>query len=204
MSIEEKLVKVAENQQKVFDAGKQAEYDRFWDIFQQNGNRTQYTQAFCYGGWTDEIFKPKYPIRIVSGNNLFAHNTLITNIDADIDLTLSNRSQYFALFSACTNLKRIRKIIVNETATYTASNGTFYNCIKLEDITFEGTIGRTISFQYSTLLSRASIENIVSCISANSTSQTLTLSQTAVDNAFTTDEWNALIADKTNWTFSLV
>ena len=208
-----------EYHQNGIDAGKQAEYDRFWDIFQQNGNRTNYTQAFCYGGWSDEIFKPKYPIRIAYGNNLFDSNTLITNIDADIDLTLSNRSQYFSLFRGCTKLKRIRKIKVNETATYTATNGTFYNCTKLEDITFEGTIGRNIDFQYSPLLSRVSIENIVSCLSNTETGRTLTLSLTAVNNAFetssgaadgsTSEEWINLITPKSNsynglWTITLV
>lgn len=37
--------------------GKQLEYDRFWDIFQQGGNRTDYKRAFSY--WTDSPI-PKY------------------------------------------------------------------------------------------------------------------------------------------------
>ena len=78
MSIAEKLVTVAENQQKVFDAGKKAEYDRFWDAFQDYGNRTVYTNAFCYDGWNDEIYNPKYTIRPTSCNTMFANNTKIT------------------------------------------------------------------------------------------------------------------------------
>lgn len=45
--------------------GKQEEYDRFWDVFQENGQRERYFYAFAGGGWTPEIFSPKYPIRIV-------------------------------------------------------------------------------------------------------------------------------------------
>lgn len=45
--------------------GKQEEYDRFWDVFQENGQRGNYFYAFAGGGWTPETFKPKYPIRIV-------------------------------------------------------------------------------------------------------------------------------------------
>lgn len=63
MSIAEKLVTIAENVPKVYDAGKQAEYDRFWDEFQNYGNRTRYCGGFSGGGWNKETFKPKYVIR---------------------------------------------------------------------------------------------------------------------------------------------
>lgn len=45
-----------------YAAGQQAEYDRFWDAFQQNGNRTSYGYAFCGASWTKETFNPKYKI----------------------------------------------------------------------------------------------------------------------------------------------
>lgn len=82
-----KLTTIAENQQRVYDAGysagqadggdtetaynngvtdgKQAEYDRFWDNYQQNGNREDYKCAFAGSAWTTEILRPKYPIAIV-------------------------------------------------------------------------------------------------------------------------------------------
>ena len=66
MSIADKLVTIAENERKVYDAGytkgktegggdsydrgvadgRRAEYDAFWDNLQSNGNRTQYAVAF--------------------------------------------------------------------------------------------------------------------------------------------------------------
>ncbi len=64
MSIAEKLVTVAENVPKVYEAGKKAEYDAFWDTFQQNGTRRRYSLAFTNSGraWNSTNFKPKYDI----------------------------------------------------------------------------------------------------------------------------------------------
>lgn len=66
MSIAEKLTKVAENVPKVYEAGQEAgkktAYDEFWDAFQQNGKRRDYRGAFG-SGWTNDLFKPKYPIK---------------------------------------------------------------------------------------------------------------------------------------------
>lgn len=84
MSIAEKLVAIAENEQRVYDAGyekgkaeggnteeaynkgvadgKQAEYDAFWDAYQENGNRTHYQNGFSGACWNSENFKPKYPL----------------------------------------------------------------------------------------------------------------------------------------------
>lgn len=56
--------------QSLFDAGKQSEYDRFWDEFQQNGNRTIYNNAFG-SGWTENIFKPKYAMRPTNATYMF-------------------------------------------------------------------------------------------------------------------------------------
>lgn len=66
MSIAEKLTQIADNQQKVFNAGKKAEYDRFWDVYQKNGKRRFYGYAFAGDGWNADTFYPKYDI-VVSG-----------------------------------------------------------------------------------------------------------------------------------------
>ena len=44
------------------EEGKQAEYDDFWNKYQENGNKTTY--GFCFAGtsWNSENYKPKYPI----------------------------------------------------------------------------------------------------------------------------------------------
>ena len=71
MSIAEKLTTIAENEQKVYDAGKKSQYDEFWDSFQENGNRTAYNQAFHFRGWTPENFKPKYNLQPTNAYQMF-------------------------------------------------------------------------------------------------------------------------------------
>lgn len=45
------------------EAGKKAEYDAFWDAFQDKGNRTYYAYGICGDGWTEANLKPKYMVR---------------------------------------------------------------------------------------------------------------------------------------------
>lgn len=40
-----------------------AEYDRFWDSFQNYGKKTNYMYAFAGDGWTEQTLKPKYIIK---------------------------------------------------------------------------------------------------------------------------------------------
>lgn len=61
MSIAEKLQIVAENEQKVYEAGKKTQYDEFWDVFQNYGKKTHYAHAFS-GYWNKETLRPKYDI----------------------------------------------------------------------------------------------------------------------------------------------
>ncbi len=112
-------------------------------------------------------------------------------------------AQMYETFESCNRLHTVDKIILSNTGTQSFYN-IFGNCIKLQNITFEGVIGNSISFAQSTLLSRASIENIVSVLSPTVTGKTLTFSQAAVNNAFSDAEWTALVNTRKNWTFSLV
>lgn len=90
----------------------------------------------------------------------------------------------------------------------------FHLCHELREIRVKGTINVSIPFMYSKKLSKASIDNIMSCLSSNATGQTLTLSLEAVNNAYETSEgaadgstsaeWLALVAAHSNWTISLV
>jgi hypothetical protein len=87
----------------------------------------------------------------------------------------------------------------------------------LETISFSGTIPIDLNMGSSPKLNKASIENIIGCLSDTATGKTLTLSKTAVDREFgyyedgelllpgTEDEpWSILVATKPNWTISLV
>ena len=53
--------------------GKQAQYDEFWDTYQNYGNRTFYQYAFAgRGAWKPKILKPKYDIKLTNAQGMFA------------------------------------------------------------------------------------------------------------------------------------
>lgn len=55
------------------EEGKKAEYDAFWDSFQQNGTRTAYDNGFSGVCWNSENFKPKHkPMKVVNGSYMFS------------------------------------------------------------------------------------------------------------------------------------
>ena len=202
--------------------GKQAEYDAFWDAYQQNGNRTAYDYAFAGIGWNDENFKPKYPIIPMSGGNIFS-GTGITNLgNAILDLSamrygisyLVNNSKkletlpvldtsiiadlsYF-IFS-CDVLHTIEKVILKADGSQTFSNYSFGSLPKLENIEFEGVIGKNFLIAGSPLLSTDSVNSIIGCLKdlTGSTAQTLTFHATAGGKL--TEAQKATITAK-NWT----
>lgn len=96
----------------------------------------------------------------------------------------------------------IDKLIVNEDLMYST---TFQNCKNLKKIVFEGVIGNDINFQWSTLLSRASIESIITHLSSNVSGKTLTLSSAAVNAAFP-DDWDSYVTENkpAGWQITLV
>lgn len=130
MNIAEKLTKIAENEPKVYNAGvedgKQAEWNAFWDGFQENGSRTEYSNAFR--NWNDDIFKPKYDICPIEAAQMFGSANI-----KDIVGCL-NRSGVVIDWSQCTNMKmafyttNIETIPTVDTTHTTddSSNGTFY------------------------------------------------------------------------------
>ena len=71
MSLADKLQTIAVNTQKVYDAGfglgLKSEYDRFWDTYQQNGNRREVAYSFSGSCWDNSIFHPKYDIVCSTG-----------------------------------------------------------------------------------------------------------------------------------------
>mgnify|MGYP006864373751 CR=1 FL=1 len=62
MSIADQIIRAKNDYDEVYAAGKKAEYDAFWDAYQQNGNRKDYSNAFSGTGWTPETLKPKYKV----------------------------------------------------------------------------------------------------------------------------------------------
>lgn len=80
MTIANKLLRMKEDLDNVYEAGKAAGgggggdyYDEFWDAFQQNGNRQSYLNGFSGHGWTDETFKPKYSMTPTRAGSMFIY-----------------------------------------------------------------------------------------------------------------------------------
>ena len=196
MSIADKLTTIAENEQKVYDAGKiygygsglmngyedgmrdgkQAEYDAFWNGYQDYGNRRTYPQAFYGFGWTSDTFNPKYDI-IITGNkyNVFGYSN-IEQIDVAVDITGATTGAQ--IFYYCQKLHTISCLRIAATTPF--SDPDFYMCSSLKNITIEGEIGSSISFANSPLLSYASIMSIINHLATVSTTQTLTIGATNI------------------------
>lgn len=137
MSIAEKLLTIAENEQRVFDAGyekgkqeggggdteaafeagRQAESEAFWNSFTNNGNRTNYQYAFWY--WGNEYITPTRAIVPTDKGSLyhtFAFNTNLKEIrKGKFDFSQkergTNNQQGFGFtFQGCRNLLIIEDI----------------------------------------------------------------------------------------------
>lgn len=203
MTLSEKIARAKADYDAVHEAGVsegiKSAYDAFWDEFQKNGEPKQYNNAFCTG-WTDVNYNPKYPITIPANtalSYLYAYNTSVT--DTKVTITAPYTTVYMFYWMA--NCHTIRKLVVTEQTTFSDA---FYYCNKLQNIVIEGVIANNIDLQWSTVLSKASIQSIVGALSTTASGKTLTLSKTAVNNAFTTAEWTALANTRSNWTISLV
>lgn len=207
--IAEKLTTIAENQQRVYDAGfaqgqeqggggdteaaynegfsdgKQAEYDAFWNAFQKDpnyldGNRGHYSYAFAYGGWTDTNYNPKYPIEYSSANGISNMFTWNTKI-TDTKVPIKAYGNCGNAF-ANSNIKRIPKLIFNG-ATNVSSM--FNGCTKLEELYCEGELTiNGLNLSACTKLNKASIESVIGVLSDTTSGLSITLSETAVNTAF--------------------
>lgn len=137
-------------------------------------------------------------------NNLtMTFNTVTLTRLPIIDLSLLPNNNGYTFFGA-TNLVSIDKIILKSDSMQILNEATtFQNCNSLKDIVIEGTIWRSLSFQWCPL-SRASLENVMAALTDTvELAQVLTLNKAAVEAAFTTEEWDALVATKPNWTITL-
>jgi len=169
---------MAEAIPEFFDAGKQSEYDAFWDTFQQNGNRTNYNRAFfsetmAQSGWNDENYNPKYDIVTTSGAQTF-WCALIT--DTKVPITLKDGCNANTMFGSCTKLVAIPKLILEGTVSSWAN--AFITCNALEEIEFEGVIDNNIDFSPCQKLAYKSLMNIIEHLkdfSDTTTTRTLTL-----------------------------
>lgn len=228
MTIAEQILRAKDDYDAVYEAGRQKEYDDFWDTYQNYGDRTAYDNAFAEATsgtmWVSGVtYRPKYPIKPTSANAMYYATRLPYEVLNEVDFSnckdfynafaystikrlgvidMSKATRTAPAFDNCNSLHTIDKII-SSTITAWAST-TFRGCASLENLFIEGIIAKSFSAQDCTKLSKASIISIINALSSTTSGLTTTLSQEAVNNAFTTAEWEALEATKTNWTISLL
>lgn len=208
----------------LFEAGKKAQYDAFWDATQDYGNRTEYRYAFMGTGWKD-CFVPKYDIKPRNAECMFWNST-IPNIEeafrnSGIAFDTSNCINGFRLFAntstevipqldltsggywcevvANSEVRVIRKIILNDKGD--ANTGAFFHgANKLEEVRFEGVIpAYAINLQACANLSNESVQSIIDHLKdlTGATTQTLTFHKDV--GARLTEAQKATITAK-NWT----
>jgi hypothetical protein len=216
----------ADKVNEVYEAGKQDEYDRFWDTLQENGTRKRYPYAFG-SVWTDSIFKPKYDITPTSLYGAFMQTSIVdleeciknagivfdtTNIDSGYLGKCFSESGFLKVipeinatkcgiahaFTSSSKVETIRKIILNDDGTSRVESA-FTGCSKLKNVVFEGVIGADIAFGSCKLLTKESILSIFSCLSSTASGKTLTLNKTAVNNAFETASGTADGSTSEEW-----
>lgn len=174
--------------------GREKQYNEFWDNFQQNGTRTNYSYGFAGLGWNDNNFKPKYDIVPVgaTASYIFA-NTLITNlkqilIDCGVTLDFSQATSFNYPFQnseitdigivnvsglkelkyflyGSRKLKNIEKLILKDDGSQKFDpTYAFGNCDALTHIIFEGTIGQNGFDIHWSLLDEESLLSILNAL----------------------------------------
>lgn len=158
MSIAEKLTTIAENEQKVYDAGVQAEYNRFWNGYQENGNRRNYAYGFSRRGWNDETYKPKYKVIATGNAEQMYRESRITSLSG-VD-TSGASSVYVAFYN--TQLETIDKLDFSKA---TNTQNVFAHSVKLhtigELVSSETTVWHTTTFDNAAILTNLTITGII-------------------------------------------
>ena len=218
--IDDAFIKVSDD---AYESGKQAEYNAFWDVYQDYGNRTDYSMLFAGAGWTTETFKPKYLIKPGSTGN---HYMMFARTGVEVlDERVLDTSQVTAFSMSFYNSSKLRSITIDlssltaladtfnydgnletvvlknvpETCNFT---GGFSGCSKLANFTVTGVIGGTaLNLSWSSLLTDASVQNIIDHLKdrTGTTSATLTFHKTVGGN-MTQAQKDAISAK--NWTLA--
>jgi hypothetical protein len=190
MTTTEKLQTIAENEQKVYEAGKEAEYERFWETYLANIYDGMY--AFSGWGWRDETFNPPRGtvFRPTYAHSMFSH-TKITDFvklcdEKGIIIDFSKSATMTQTFYTPNNGQILRIGVVDTTSSASLAqtfrgqgklhtivllklkedgsqgfNTTFTGCKALVHLEIEGTIGQNgFDVSASSLLDYESLTSI--------------------------------------------
>ena len=155
------------------EEGKKSEHDRFWDDYQQNGNRTLYGNAFgvC---WTANNFCPKYPMRPTGAYMMFFTNQS-GGIEIDDFVAFCEENNVVLDFSQCTNAEYALASLhtyhhgVLDFSKCTSMSNLFYSHNRVtrsvetidEWISSETTVYHTTTFQYAINLTNIKVSGVI-------------------------------------------
>lgn len=159
MSIAEKLTTIAENQQRVYDAGYAAgeangsggydegysagvksEYDQFWDRVQGQGRRTNYGMSFCMAMFPRPAFDPKYDMHVTNAQYMFSYwnndpatyGYFVLDLrDIGVELDFSQSTSFQSMFQGN---YQVAAVGVIDTRSAAGLSNSFYYCIRLHTI----------------------------------------------------------------------
>lgn len=204
-------------------SGKQAEYDRFWDVYQSNGSRTDYRYAFGGHGWTAETLKPKYKVSAANAAQMFNYckaeidlRTLGVSFDFSKSINFYGFASYSSIlafgeiiatsagglsemFNQCKKLHTIEKLQVSSSANFSSA---FSGTSALENLTITGTIGTSsLNVSACTLLTHDSLMSIINALQNKTGTGTWTVTLGATNLAKLTDAEKAIATQK-GWTLA--
>lgn len=204
-------------------AGQKAEYDIFWDMLQNNGNRTNYSGAFSNrnSNWTDKSYRPKYPLKPTSADEMFYNCGVVeTKIECDFSKCTS---MYWTFrnswvkhigvvdFSSCNNMNLsfsflenctdIDEIICHENLKLSQ----FSYSYRLKNVKFSGVIGQNgLEVSHCSALTHESLMSIVNCLkdySADTSGTTWKVTIGTTNLKKLTENEKAIMTAK-GWTYS--
>ena len=196
MDIAEKLTIIAENEPKVYDAGKTAEYDRFWENFLTPLQNGAFAYTLADKGWNDDTLNipPKFlPLKPTSTNYVF--RGCAASYIPSMDFTDCDNLN--VTYAYARNAVTIGTVILRSNGTNTFSSS-FNYCDALVDIDFDGVINDNIAFPQSSKLSSESVDNIIEHLADLTGQSAKTIAfHASVNSKLTTAQIEALGAK--NW-----
>lgn len=171
MSIAEKLTTIAENEQRVYNAGMSKAERDFWDGFTNKNQREIYNKAFTQSGFS--YIRPPYAIKPKNNQSLaitFSNSEKLIKVESaafdfsTMELYTGTAEHYGAYwtFEGCFALEEVEDIGLPAVNSYTA---TFANCKKLHTIAIVRSAQNTVfadnAFKNCPLLENISFDGVI-------------------------------------------
>lgn len=230
MNIAEKTLQLKQDFDDVYEGGKKAESDAFWDIIQNYGNRTHYNSAFAR--WSSEYIRPRYKVVAKDANgiaSMFDSCSKLKKVEAEyFDFSqkstgTNNNVGYYYTFANCSVLEEIEDVGLIPQHNYyyafshcynlhsiakmgvdanTKYQNTFQRCDNLVNLTLDGTIGQNgFDIHWSTKLTHDSLMSIIDALEDKSGTGTTWTITLGTDNLAKLTDAEKAIATQKGWSF---